>query len=216
MEHSSITSYLDAHDPKYGEPHPVPLKIATEENLKEYGRFVDNFENEDVWIVTWPLQGWRKMSPGTGNQGGVVEGDFVFRWEGDMLKATNLAVDRHYITGRLPKGAKDRSHVLVRDLNYHPDGGQVFSSTDGKPFVMLLALPGDDVKLEDFVAFYFDGTRGVQIKPNIWHQSAYPVEEEAAFKNKQGRVHGCVDVDCATEFGKYLKVPLQRSLAVLE
>ena len=55
--------------------------------------------------------------------------------------------------------------MLCRGLNYHPDGGQVFFPVERVPFVMLLALPGDDVRLEDFVAFYFDGSIGLQIKP---------------------------------------------------
>ena len=41
---------------------------------------------------------------------------------------------------------------------------QVFYPTNGGAFVLLLAEPGDDIKPEDFVAFYFDGTCGAQIK----------------------------------------------------
>ena len=69
-----------------------------------------------------------------------------------------------YYSGRLEKGADphNRKFVLVREANYHPDGG--FYPVTKKPFVLLLALPGDDIKLEDFVAFYCDGTCGVQIK----------------------------------------------------
>ena len=32
-------SYSEAHDPKYGTPVDVPLVIATEENIKPYGRY---------------------------------------------------------------------------------------------------------------------------------------------------------------------------------
>ena len=53
---------------------------------------------------------------------------------------------------------------MTREANYHPDGGQVFFPVTKEPFVLLLALPGDDIKLEDFVAFYCDGSCGVQIK----------------------------------------------------
>ena len=218
MANTTTTSgpdYQDAHDAKYGKPHLVPLKIATEDNIKQYGRFVTSFEEEEVWIATWPQQGWRPICPGTGNQGGIVEGDFLFQWEDDFLKARNKAVGRAYVTGRLPVDVTSsrRSHVLVRDLNYHPDGGQVFFPEDGKPFVALLALPGDDIKLEHFEAFYFDGSFGLQIKPGVWHQSPYPLEDSASFKNKQGRVHACVEVDTAVEFGRYLKVPLFKSLS---
>ena len=30
-------SYAEAHDPQYGAPVDVPLVIATEENIKQYG-----------------------------------------------------------------------------------------------------------------------------------------------------------------------------------
>ncbi len=69
--------------------------------------------------------------------------------------------------GRLEKGAdqKKRDFVLTREANYHPDGGQVFYPKKGAAFVLLLALPGDDIKLEDFVAFYCDGSCGVCTQP---------------------------------------------------
>ena len=81
-----------------------------------------------------------------------------------LCSATNLLYSYH--SGRLEKGADphNRKFVLVREANYHPDGGQVFYPVNENPFVLLLALPGDDIKLEDFVAFYCDGTCGVQIK----------------------------------------------------
>ncbi len=65
--------------------------------------------------------------------------------------------------GRLEKGADptQRDYVLTREANYHPDGGQVFYPEKRAAFVLLLALPGDDVKLQDFRAFYCDGSCGV-------------------------------------------------------
>ena len=49
-------------------------------------------------------------------------------------------------------------------MNYHPDGGQVFFPTAKNAYVMILALPDDDCKPEDYVAFYFDGSCGLQIR----------------------------------------------------
>ena len=40
----------DVNDPKYGDPVDVPLIIATEENVKEYGRLVRDYDKEEVWI----------------------------------------------------------------------------------------------------------------------------------------------------------------------
>ncbi|XP_033727525.1 uncharacterized protein LOC117316853 [Pecten maximus] len=130
---------------------------------------------------------------------------------GTFVKLSTKAVGGDYITGRLPPEAdtKNRKRVLTREANYHPDGGQVFFPQNGDAFVALLALPGDDVKPEDFVAFYFDGSFGVQIHANIWHQPVYPITNDAVFLGKQGSVHACVAVDTAIEFNKYLSVPLK-------
>ena len=37
MKIHEITSYNEAHNPKYGEPVSVPLVIANDDNIKEYG-----------------------------------------------------------------------------------------------------------------------------------------------------------------------------------
>ena len=209
-------SYADAHDPKYGEPHLVPLKLATQESLQGFGHLVKSFKNEEVEITTWPQKGWRPICPGTGCDGGIVEGEFPCFWKDDVLAAKNMAVNADYIIGRLPKDVsyKDRTYILTREANYHPDGGQVFFPTNNTPFILLLALPGDDIELEDFVAFYFDGTCGVQIKADIWHQGVFCIEDKALYLNKLGKVHACVEVDTVKEFGKFLKVPLKPELAM--
>ncbi|WAR17261.1 ALLA-like protein [Mya arenaria] len=182
---SGYASYDDALDPKYGEPFPVPVVMATKEALKGYGTIVTTYDETKVEITPWP-------------------------WIGDQCTAINKAVGGNYVIGRLPSNVSpsNRTHVLVREANYHPDGGQVFYPVNKDPFIALLALPGDDIKLEDFVAFYFDGSFGVQIHADIWHQPVYPINDEATFVGKQGAVHACVAVDTVDEFSKYLLVPL--------
>jgi hypothetical protein len=43
------------------------------------------------------------------------------------------------------------------------DGGQVFFPRDKDPFIALLALPGDDIKPENFVAFYSTHCAGTRV-----------------------------------------------------
>ena len=208
---------------QYPNTHKVPLVKATTENFKKYGKFVYDYDNEKVQLVTWPAQGFRPIMYGTGFGGGITEGKFVYCWDNYVLRAINNAVGGNYITGILPlnniglvksdDSVKNKKVVLTREANYHPDGGQIFypiyePEQEIKPFILLLALPGDDVKLEDFVAFYFDGTYGVQILPNIWHQPVYITSQEATFMTKQGKVHACVGGDTKNEFGKWLEIPL--------
>lgn len=206
-------------DAKYS-IHEVKGVKATEKTLQGYGKIVypKDYDAAHVAIVTWPAQGWRPVEEGTGNEGGMVEGEFSMWWKGNRLYAVNGAVQRKYLTGwstyptlasKLPVvAAQDRKYLLTFEANYHPDGGQLFMPKNGKPFVALLALPGDDVMPQDFVAFYFDGSFGVEINPGVWHQPLFPALETAEFKDKQGKVHACIAVNFPEEFGCYLAVPL--------
>lgn len=201
----------------------VKVVVATKESFADYGRLVYDYDNEDVIIETWPAAGWRPIEKGTGNEGGIAEGLFVFNRLGGLMVSRNHAVNGHYISGWFNDPATasaqdievDYSRVLVREANYHPDGGQVFFPADGSPFVALLALPGDTIKPDDFVAFYCDGSFGIQILPNIWHQPIFPLRSSATFKGKQGKVHACVACDFVKEFGCYLSVPLAKPEQVL-
>jgi len=56
-------------------------------------------------------------------------------------------------------------------------------------FIVLLALAGDDVKLENFKAFDFYGTQRIYIHPNIWHERIFPLTPKASFDDCQGKVY---------------------------
>lgn len=206
---------VSIHEPGVG-IHEVSLIRATAQSLEGYARIERSYEEARVEIVTWPQRGWRPIVPGTGNQGGVTQGDFVMRYAGEKMLAYNHAVDGYYVTGWFadPATARedaadvDRSRILVREANYHPDGGQVFFPRRKSPFVALLALPGDDIGPDDFVAFYCDGTFGINLHPGVWHQPVFPLADNVTFDDKQGRVHACIAVDFVVEFGCYLSVPL--------
>ena len=99
-------SYDDAHDPKYGKPYKVPMVVASDETLKGYGKIVRDFDTEEVEITPWPVSGSRKLYPGTGAMAGIMGGEFVYTWEGDVCKALDDDDANHYITGRLPADMK--------------------------------------------------------------------------------------------------------------
>lgn len=182
----------------------VPVVVATEQSFAPYGNFVHNFNDEKVMITPWPVSGKRELMKGTGVGGGVIEDKFLFWEEECFMKAHNLAVGCDpYTTAVLT----DVKSILTREANYHPDSGQVFYPVDEVPFYLLLAKEGDDIKATDFVAFYFDGTVGCQIKPGIWHQPPYPVRK-AEFLNKQGAVHACVGYDSIEEEECWLEIIL--------
>lgn len=202
----------------YNESYEIPLIKATNESLKGYGYLVDNYENSEIEIVTWPKQGWREIEEGTGNEAGFTKGSFETWWEGDTLWGRNNAVEHKsnyeingkYILGynSLPNNtSKEKNYFFPKNIyiwhaNYHPDGGQLFFPIKKSPFISPLALPGDDIKLEDFKAFYFEGSKGLYIHPNIWHEGVFPLEEKSLFNGKQGKIHARVSIDLKKEFNK--------------
>jgi hypothetical protein len=196
------------------EVHEVPLLAMTPDNVAGYGRIVTDFDATEVGIAQWPTMGSRPITHGRG--GGVAEGPFEMEWRGDVLRGRNQGVGGEHILGwsRHPDEASEdkpsgpRERILVREANYHPDGGQVFVSRGGHPFVMLMAKPGDDVQPSDFVAFHSDGSLGFHVDAGVWHQAALTAADADVFDNKQGAVHACVLCDFPDEFGVYLSVPL--------
>ena len=194
----------------------VPLFKANDGNVQGYGVIVNEFTEIEIEIVKWPAPGWRTVDEGTGNEGGVTEGTFSSEWVGDVLFGRNKAVDGKYVFGWSvdPQSASEmqktvpRNQVLIWHMNYHPDGGQLFFPLENKPFVVPVALPGDDISPNDVVAFWFDGTKGFYIHPNIWHEGVFPTGENQKFLDRQGKVHARISCDFGEEFGVYLSVPL--------
>jgi ureidoglycolate lyase/seryl-tRNA synthetase len=196
--------------------HDVPLIVADEPTVAEYGRLVDDPDDCPIEIVPWPAQGWRPVDAGTGDEGGTVEGVFYSEWRGQVLYGSNDAVGGRYILGwSTDPGDADADRaqaaaerVLLWHLNYHPDGGQLFYPRERQPFVVPVALPGDDLHPAAVVAFWFDGSRGFYIHPGIWHEGVFPVTRAQSFADRQGRVHARVSCNVAREFGVFLNVPL--------
>lgn len=194
----------------------MPLVDATDETVAPFGTLVDDRDAVDIEIVRWPAQGSRPVDPDTGDEAGTTEGIFQSEWRGDILYGTNDAVGGHYILGygcdpgHAEEGApKAPQRILLWHANYHPDGGQLFFPLEPVPFVVPLARPGDDVTPDDFVCLRFDGTRGLYIHPNIWHEGVFTLGTRQRFFDRQGAVHARVSVDFPREFGCLLEVDLQ-------
>jgi hypothetical protein len=184
----------------------APLVVATAETLRGYGRLVDDPGHCEIQIVRWPASGRRPVDPDCGDEGGVTEGAFVSRWENGILHGVNDAVGGAYVIGVASRpdaedGGGPGRRVLLWHANYHPDGGQMFFPKARAAFVVPLALPGDEVRPEHFVNFWFDGTRGLYIHPGIWHEGVFPCEPAGAFLDRQGAVHARVSCEFPREFG---------------
>lgn len=193
----------------------IPIIEATSESLEGYGMLVRDPADVEIEITRWPAQGRRPVDIDSGNEGGTTEGIFISEWKGDILYGRNAAVGGHYILGygTEPSVAKENHSrvpeiLLLWHANYHPDGGQLFFPKTEKPFLVPLALPGDDITPADFVCFWFSGNHGLYIHPNIWHEGVFAIEGQHQFFDKQGAVHARVSIDFPREFGCLLEVPL--------
>ena len=194
----------------------MPLVRATEQSIKGYGEIVRTRDHR-IEIVPWPLAGWRKLDAGTGIEGGTTEGIFACEWRGNELLGRNEAVGGHYVIGfrerpeqAAPGVALAGDRVLLWHCNYHPDGGQLFFPLDGKPFVVPVARPGDDLKA--------GGLHRVVVRRQLrhLHPSRHLARRRLSgaptgrFFDKQGRVHARVSCDLANELGVLLNVPLPK------
>lgn len=198
----------------------IPSVRATRSSFEEtgYGRVVQESDDRNIEIVRWPAQGWRPVDEDSGNEGGITQGIFTSQWQGEILFGRNEAVSGHYILGysQRPETAQTDSiippcRVLLWHANYHPDGGQLFFPLDKSPYFVPVALPGDDVRPENFVAFWFDGNEGCYIHPNIWHEGVFARSGSQRFHDLQGKVHARVSVDFAREFDCLLEFSLDLS-----
>ena len=221
MTQSSPNYMFDASEKPSLAQFDVPLIVATKDSVKAYGCLVNDPDTFEIEIVRWPAQGWRPIDEGTGDEGGFVEGVFHGNWKGDVLYGSNEAVSGSYVLGWSTDPQKasveaatcPREKVLLWHMNYHPDGGQMFFPLEQKPFVVPVALPGDDLAPEKIIAFWCDGSTGLYINPGIWHEGIFPVEDNQRFLDRQGRVHARVSCDVGQEFGVYLSVPLSHNVA---
>ncbi len=207
--------YLNPEIPADLKRTRIPIIKATAESLAGYGNLVTDPYSFDLEIVRWPAPGHRPVDPDSGDEGGTIEGVFISEWKGEILYGRNEAVKGHYILGYGNDLAKaDKNHIgdpttlLLWHANYHPDGGQLFCPLIKEPFIVPLALPGDDVTPQDFVCFYFTGDKGLYIHLNIWHEGVFALSGVHQFFDKQGAVHARASVDFAREFNCLLEVPL--------
>ncbi len=193
----------------------IPILAATDESIEGYGVLFDDPSEIDIEIVRWPAQGWRPVDLDSGDEAGTKEGIFRSQWQGDILYGHNEAVGGHYILGYgcEPSEAREDHNrapecVLLWHANYHPDGGQMFFPLDKRPFVIPLALPGDDIRPDSFVCFYCRGDRGLYIHPNVWHDGIFTCEGSQRFLDRQGAVHARISVNFPEEFKCLVEAPL--------
>jgi hypothetical protein len=212
---AAVPDYLNPNLPDGLLHFKIPIIKATAETVKGYGWLVDDSADCNVEITRWPSQGTRPVDLDSGNEGGTTEGIFSSEWKGDILYGRNEAVGGHYILGYATDPHLSSEHnqaapqkILMWHANYHPDGGQLFFPLENKPFLVPVALQGDDIKPENFICFLCSGDQGLYIHANIWHEGVFAISGKQRFLDRQGAVHARVSVDFAREFNCLLEMPL--------
>lgn len=207
--------YLNPNLPEGLARVKIPIIEATEASVKNYGFLVKDPAHFKIEICRWPSQGWRPVDSDSGDEGGTKEGIFLSEWKGDILYGSNEAVGGNYILGygneptkALTQPSNKPTQILLWHANYHPDGGQLFFPIDNRPYLVPVALPGDDIRPDQFICFLCEGNQGLYIHPNIWHEGVFAIEGRQRFLDRQGAVHARVSVDFAREFQCLLEIPL--------
>ena len=110
------------------------------------------------------------------------------------LLGRNEAVGGHYVIGfrELPEQAA-AGVALAGDAacccgiaTTIPTAASSSGRSTASPSSCRCAKPGDDLKPEDFVAFWSDGSFGIYIHPGIWHEGVFPVEPDRPLLRQAG------------------------------
>ncbi|OLT61793.1 ureidoglycolate lyase [Moorena bouillonii] len=190
--------------------YDVPLKKLNSKNAEGLGNVFTDFEDVEVELCKWPNPGKRPLIS-RGGYGTFIEDEFKVYWRGSTVLSGDHKSARGGAAGKAVVDPETNSnYVLVHWLSAHLDAGEAFIPKNGEPSIFLLAPPGDNVKAEDFVALYSDGSYGISIHPGVWHTAPLPLSGEVVYKNKQGSIYATVDCLLLKEQDTCLKIPLRK------
>ncbi|MGB7274925.1 MAG: ureidoglycolate lyase [Geitlerinemataceae cyanobacterium] len=191
--------------------YDVPLKKLNSKNAQGLGTVFTNFEDVELELCPWPTLGKRPLIS-QGGYGSVIEEEFKVYCQGSTMLSAGHQNARGGATGKILSEPESNSkYVLVNWLSAHLDAGEAFIPKNGEPSIFLLAPPKDDVKPEDFVALYCDGSCGISMHPGVWHTTPLSLsEQEVVYKRKQGSIYATVDCVLSKEHNTWLKIPLRQ------
>lgn len=71
--------------------------------------------------------------------------------------------------------------LRIRMLERHPLGSQAFMPLRGKPFLIVVAAPGETPLAENVRAFRSNGRQGVNYQRGVWHHPVLSLEPRDEF-----------------------------------
>ncbi|MDY6803080.1 MAG: hypothetical protein SXA11_04645 [Cyanobacteriota bacterium] len=191
--------------------YEVPLKRLNSQNARGLGSVFTEFEDAKIELCKWPALGKRPLIS-KGGFGTVLEEEFKVYWRGSTMFSAGHQNARGGVTGKVISEPESNSkYVLLHWLSAHLDAGEAFIPKNGEPSIFLVAPPKEDVKPEDFVALYSDGSCGISIDPGVWHTTPLSLgEKEVVYKRKQGSIYATIDCFLLKECNTWLKIPLRQ------
>ncbi|NES21547.1 MAG: hypothetical protein F6K41_22115 [Symploca sp. SIO3E6] len=191
--------------------YEVPLKRLNSKNTQGLGVVFTEFEDVTIELCPWPTQGQRPLIA-QGGYSTVLEEEFKVYWQNATMLSAGHQNARGGATGKIVSDRETNSkHIMVNWLSAHLDAGEAFIAKNGEPGIFLLAPPKEDVKPEDFVAFYSDGSCGISIHPGVWHTTPISLsKQEVVYKRKQGSIYATIDCVLTKEHNTWLKIPLSQ------
>ena len=69
----------------------------------------------------------------------------------------------------------------ISKLERHPHSSQTFITLLSRPFLSVVAPPGDKINPEQIKIFYVPAGRGVNYRRNTWHHQVIALTEETLF-----------------------------------
>ncbi len=83
--------------------------------------------------------------------------------------------------------------LTIRMLECHPQGSQAFVPLLGKPFLVVVAPPGDSPDPAQVRAFISDGRQGVNYRRGVWHHPvlAIAAQDDFLVVDRSGAGNNC-------------------------
>ncbi len=194
--------------------YDVPLKKLNSQNVQGLGSVFTDLADVELELCQWPTLGKRSLIPGSG-YGSVIEEEFKVYWRGKTILSAGHQNARGGVAGKvLVEPESNSQYALVHWLSAHLDAGEAFIPKNGEPSIFLVAPAKEDVRPEDFVAFYSDGSCGIYMHPGVWHTNPLTLSgQEVIYERKQGSIYATVDCVLAKECNTWLKIPLREPIS---
>lgn len=180
----------------------IKVEEANNETIHGLGRFIDVFSEVDV--------SYNKVYDADTKLEIIIPreetyGKFLVWREKEYFRGVNGSVNSgEYDVCRVIQHRYGREYCCVREVNFHPECSQIIFPCKKEAFILVLGQgnPNDEISLK---ALLFDGTKGFEIFPRVWHQP--PIANDLVFDNKQGKSHICVVHDFVNSNGSWVCFP---------